>query len=193
MKSSTPHELTQRDDIPTGVAGIARRLALGPRLHPSVYVAPGATILGDVTIAEEASVWCGAVLRGDINRIEIGPRSNLQDRVVIHLADDLPVVIGELVTVGHGAILHACTVQDEVLVGMGAVVLDGAVIGARSVIGANALVTAGTQVAPGSLVLGSPGKIIRQLSREEQLRIRHWALKYVEVARIYRQHAPTSA
>src|SRR4029077_12485124 len=101
-------------------------------------------VLGDVTIEEEASVWFHVVLRGDINSIRIGPRSNIQDGSVVHLADDFPTVVGEYVTVGHRAILHACRVDDEVLVGMGATILDGVEIGARSIIGANTLVTMNT-------------------------------------------------
>ena len=117
--------------------------------------------------------------------IVIGPRSNIQDNAVIHLADDYGCYIGELVTVGHSAILHACTVKDEVLIGMGAIVLDGSVIGERSIIGAGALVTGGTIIPPGSLVLGSPAKVVRTLSLEEQLKIRSWADKYVRGSRIY--------
>ena len=104
----------------------------------------------------------------------------------MHVSDELPALVGELVTVGHAAIIHACTVQDEVLVGMGAIILDGAVIGARSIIGAHTLVTAGMNVPPGSLVLGSPGRIVRQLSSAEQTGIQDWAKKYVETAGRYR-------
>jgi len=181
------------DPLPTGHAGLAQRLKLGPRLHPSAFVAPGATLIGDITIAEDSSVWFGAVLRGDINRIVIGARTNLQDGVIIHLADDYPAVIGELVTVGHGAIVHACTVDNEVLVGMGAIILDGAEIGARSIIGANALVTGGMQIPPGSLVVGSPATVTRQLDLEEQAKIKSWALKYVENASIFRDHLRAGA
>jgi carbonic anhydrase/acetyltransferase-like protein (isoleucine patch superfamily) len=176
------------DPLPTGLAGVVQRLKIGPRMHPSAFVAPGATVIGDVTIGEESSVWYGAVLRGDINRISIGPRSNVQDGAVVHLADDFPALIGELVTIGHGAIVHACTLDDEVLIGMGAIVLDGAEIGARSIIGANALVTAGTKIPAGSLVFGSPAKVIRQLAEDEQRTIKNWALKYVETAKHFRAH-----
>ena len=176
------------DPLPTGHAGLSQRLRLGPRIDPTAFVVPGATLIGDVTLGEQSSVWFGAVLRGDINRIVIGPRSNIQDSVVIHLADNFPAVVGELVTIGHSAIVHACTVDDEVLVGMGATVLDGAVIGARSIIGANTLVTTGTNIPPGSLVVGSPGKVIRQLSSDEQAGIKKWAVKYVENARMFREH-----
>jgi carbonic anhydrase/acetyltransferase-like protein (isoleucine patch superfamily) len=176
------------DPLPTGHAGMQRRLVYGPHIHPSAYVVANATVVGDVTIEEQASVWYGAVLRGDINRIIIGARSNVQDNAVIHLSDDFPAVVGELVTIGHGAIVHACTIDDEVLVGMGAVILDGSEVGARSIVGANALVTVGTKIPPGSLVLGSPAKVVRQLSLAEQEKISYWAHKYVENARIYREH-----
>ncbi|HEV3410512.1 MAG TPA: gamma carbonic anhydrase family protein [Chthoniobacterales bacterium] len=175
------------DPIPTGHAGLARRLQLGPRVHPTAYIVSGATVIGDVTLGEYASVWFGAVLRGDINRIIVGAQSNIQDNAVVHLSDDFPAIIGERVTVGHSAIVHACTLEDEVLVGMGAIILDGAEIGARSIIGANALVTVGMKVPPGSLLLGSPAKVARQLSLDEQEKISYWALKYVENARLYRE------
>jgi len=120
---------------------LQRHLDAKPRVHPTAFIAPGADVIGDVTLEEESSVWFQTVLRGDINRIVIGPRSNVQDGSVVHLADDYGVAVGELVTVGHKAILHACTIADEVLVGMGAIVLDGAEVGARCIIGAGALIT----------------------------------------------------
>jgi carbonic anhydrase/acetyltransferase-like protein (isoleucine patch superfamily) len=181
------------DPLPAGLAGVPQRLGLGPRLHPTAFVVPNATVIGDVTVKEEASVWYRAVLRGDINRILIGPRTNIQDAAVVHLADDFPAILGEMVTVGHGAIIHACTIADEVLIGMGAIVLDGAEIGARSIIGANALITAGTRIPPGSLVVGSPGKVIRQLPLDEQTGIKRWALKYVENAKHFRAHQERSS
>jgi gamma-carbonic anhydrase len=176
------------DPLPTGHAGTRRRLQLGPRIHPSAFVVPNATVIGDVTLEEESSVWYGAVLRGDINRIVVGPRSNVQDGVVIHLSDDFAAMVGELVTIGHNAIVHACTIDDEVLVGMGATILDGSEIGARSIIGANALVTTGTIIPAGSLVVGSPARVVRPLDREEQGTIRKWALKYIESAKFFREH-----
>lgn len=157
-----------------------------PQIHESSYVAPSADVIGRVTLHELSSVWFNATLRGDINEIVIGPRSNVQDNAVIHLADDFGCYVGELVTVGHSAILHACTVKDEVLIGMGAIVLDGAVIGERSIIGAGALVTGHTIIPPGSLVLGSPAKVVKTLSLEEQAKIKDWALKYVKGSRLYR-------
>ena len=170
-------------------ARLARYLDTPPTLHPTAFVAPGAAVIGDVTLAEESSVWFQTVLRGDLNRIVIGPRSNVQDGAVVHLADDFGCHVGELVTVGHKAILHACTIADEVLVGMGAIILDGAEIGARSIIGAGALVTGGKKIPPGSLVLGSPAIVVRTLSPEEQAGIRVWAEKYVALSRAYRQRA----
>jgi len=156
-----------------------------PDIHASAYVAASADVIGRVSLGEESSVWYHATLRGDINSITIGPRSNIQDNAVIHLADDYGCQVGELVTVGHSAILHACTVEDETLIGMGAIILDGAVIGARSIIGAGALVTGGTIIPPGSLVVGSPAKIIRTLSLDEQRNVKTWAKKYVRISREY--------
>jgi carbonic anhydrase/acetyltransferase-like protein (isoleucine patch superfamily) len=175
------------DSLPTGHAGIAARLKKGPTIHSSAWVVPGAMVIGDVTLGEESSVWYGAMLRGDINRIIVGPRSNVQDNAVIHLDTNYPTTVGELVTIGHNAIVHACRVDDEVLVGMGAVVLDGVQVGARSIIGANALLTIGMKIPPGSLVLGSPAKIRRQLSLDEQKDIARWAWSYVETAKQFRE------
>jgi len=179
------------DPFPTGHAGIDVRLRKGPTIHPSAWVVPGATVIGDVTLEEESSVWYGAVLRGDINRIVIAPRSNIQDNAVVHIDTGDPTSIGELVTVGHSAIVHACKIDNEVLVGMGAIVLDGAEVGARSIIGANALVTLGMNIPAGSLVLGSPAKIRRQLTLDEQNHIARWARSYVEIAKHFREFYAT--
>ena len=156
-----------------------------PTLAPSSFVASNATLIGDVTLGEESSVWYQCVLRADINSICVGPRSNIQDGAVVHLADDFGVKIGELVTVGHKAILHACTVGNEVLVGMNAVILDGAEIGDRCIVGAGALVTGHKKFPPGSLILGSPAKVARELSHEEQAGIKVWAERYVQLSREY--------
>src|SRR3984885_383402 len=153
-----------------------------PRLGKNVFIAKNATVIGDVTLGAHSSVWYGAVLRGDINRIVVGHHTNIQDNAVLHLADDFPCILGNWVTVGHGAIVHACKVGDEVLVGMGAVILDGAVIGRRSLIGAKALVTQGTKIPPGSLVLGSPAKVVRELTAKERAGLKLWAAKYAENA-----------
>jgi carbonic anhydrase/acetyltransferase-like protein (isoleucine patch superfamily) len=151
-----------------------------PALGRDVYLARTAVVLGDVTLGDHASVWYGAVLRGDINRIVVGECSNIQDNAVLHLADEWPCILGKWVTVGHSAIVHACTVGDECLVGMGAVILDGAEIGAQSIIGAKAVVTQGMKVPPGSLVLGTPAKVVRALSAEERSHLKWWAQKYVD-------------
>src|SRR5882672_1205735 len=132
----------------------ARFLRRKPAVGRGVYIAAGAVVLGDVTLGDYSSVWYNAVLRGDINRIVVGHHTNIQDNAVLHLADDFACLVGNYVTVGHSAIVHACTVGDEVLIGMGAVILDGAVVGEQSLIGAKALVTQGAQIPPGSLVLG---------------------------------------
>ena len=150
-----------------------------PRLGKGVYLAKTAVVLGDVKIGDYSSVWYNAVLRGDINRIVVGHHSNIQDNAVLHLADEFPCLLGNYVTVGHSAIVHACKVGDEVLVGMGAVILDGAVIGKQSLIGAKALVKQGMRIAPGSLVLGAPAKVVRRLTPKERADLKHWATKYV--------------
>jgi gamma-carbonic anhydrase len=159
-----------------------------PVLGPNVYIAKTAVILGDVTLGAHSSVWYNAVLRGDINRIVVGDYSNIQDNAVVHLADDYPCIIGRYVTVGHSAIVHACTVEDECLVGMGATILDGAHIGAQSIVGANALVTQGTVVPSGSMVLGSPGKVVKTLTQADRDLLRHWADKYVANAAFCLKH-----
>ena len=166
----------------------ARFLSIKPQIHPTAYVSPHAVVMGDVRLAAHSSVWPTAVLRGDINFIEIGEGSNIQDGTIVHLAEDLPVIVGKLVTVGHRAILHACTVEDECLIGMGATILDGAVIGKGSIIGAHALVTKGTRIPPGSLVMGTPAKVVRPLQLEEIAAIRPWADHYVDLGPIHKKH-----
>ena len=151
-----------------------------PKLGKGVYLARTAVVFGDVTIGDHSSVWYHAVLRGDINRIVVGHHTNIQDNSVLHLADELPCLVGNWVTVGHGAIVHACTVEDEVLIGMGAVILDGAVVGGHSLVGAKSLVTQGMKIPPGSLVLGAPAKIVRTLTMEERAGLKWWAQKYVD-------------
>lgn len=157
-------------------------LSREPEIDPSAYVAPSAVMMGSVRIGPLASVWPLCVLRGDIEHIEIGEGSNVQDGTIVHLADDLGVTVGRYVTIGHAAMIHACTIEDECLIGMKATVLDGAVIGRRSIVGAGAVVTKNMQVPPGSLVLGMPAKVIKQLSEEEQAGLKHWAEKYVAAA-----------
>ncbi len=165
-----------------------RFLRCSPRVGKGVYIARGAVVLGDVTLGEASSVWYNAVLRGDIERIVVGRGSNIQDNAVVHLADDLPCLIGDYVTVGHSAIVHACTIGDECLIGMGATVLDGAVIGEQCIIGAQSLVPPGKHIPPGSVVMGVPGKIVKQLSAEERAGLRTWADKYVANAAYCLEH-----
>ena len=167
---------------------LKRFLRKRPKLCKGVYIAKTAVVLGDVTIGDFSSVWYGAVLRGDINRIVIGHHTNIQDNAVLHLADDFPCILGSYVTVGHSAIVHACKIGDEVLVGMGAVVLDGAVVGRQSLIGAGALVRQGMEIPPGSLVVGSPARIVRKLTLKERRQLKSLATKYVENATYCLKH-----
>lgn len=155
-------------------------------------MAPNATVLGDVTLGPLSSVWYGCVLRGDINSIAIGEGTNVQDGTIVHLADDYGVRVGNFTTIGHAAIIHACDIGDECLVGMGATVLDGAKIGDRCIIGANALVTQRFVAPPGSMILGAPAKVVRPLTDAEQAGLRKWAEKYVEVARAHAALAASS-
>ncbi|MEY2410922.1 MAG: hypothetical protein QOF48_3592 [Verrucomicrobiota bacterium] len=159
-----------------------RHLRKKPVLGLDVYIAKSAVVVGDVTIGDHSSVWYGAVLRGDIHRIEIGHHSNIQDLAVVHLADDFPCLIGNWVTVGHSAIVHACIVGDETLIGMGACILDGAIVGRQCLVGAKALITPGTQIPDGSLVLGAPARVVRGLSADERDQLKYWAEKYVHNA-----------
>ncbi len=167
-------------------------LSRRPVIAPSAFIAPHTFLHGDIEIGEEVSIWPHCSLRGDIAPISIGAHSNVQDGCVVHVADNLPAVIGEWVTVGHQATVHACTIENEVLIGMGAIILDGAHVGARSIIGANSTVTGHTQIPPGSLVLGSPAKVVRVLSEEEQAGIRVWAERYVTLSRRYLNDFPPS-
>jgi len=181
-----PPKTFLRPAVPNPDPALAQRLAkfLGqpPRIDPSAYVAPQATVIGDVRLGARCSVWPSAVLRGDINYIEVGDGTNIQDGAVVHLADEFPAIIGRYVTIGHLAMIHACMIEDECLIGMSATVLDGAVIGAQSLVGAGSLVTKGTKIPPGSLVLGSPARVLRALTDEERIALRESAEKYIQVA-----------
>ena len=158
-----------------------RRLALGPvapSVAPTAWVAPDAVLVADVHLADGASVWYGAVLRADGDRIDVGAGTNLQDGVVVHADPGLPVSLGAGVSVGHRAVLHGCTVEDDVLIGMGAVVLNGARVGRGSLVAAGTVVLEGTEVPPGSLVAGVPGKVRRATTEAEQQRIVENAASY---------------
>ncbi len=143
------------------------------------FIAPNAAVIGDVTLHENASIWFSCVLRGDAERIEIGAGTNIQDGAVLHADPGFPMITGENVTVGHNAMLHGCSIGSGTLVGISAVVLNGARIGRGCLIGANALVTEGTEIPDGSMVLGSPAKVVKQLSEEMQLLLQHNADHYI--------------
>ncbi len=160
-------------------------LSRQPDLSAAAFVANDARITGDVRLGKDASVFYGSILRGDIESIIIGEGSNVQDGSILHLADDLPAIVGAYCTIGHGAIVHACTVGDECLIGMRAVILDGAEIGDQSLVAAGSVVTPRTKIPPGSMVMGTPGKVVRQLSPEERAGLHHWAEKYIHVARAH--------
>lgn len=151
------------------------------------FIAPSAAVIGDVTLHENSSVWFGCVLRGDAERIEIGAGSNIQDGAVMHADPGFPMVVGKNVTVGHNAMLHGCTIGDGSLVGINAVVLNGARVGRGCLIGANALVTEGMEIPDGSLVLGSPARVRKTLSTEQQLALQHNADHYVGNARRFNE------
>ena len=166
-----------------------------PAIHPNTLIAPGAKIIGDVTLAEGASVWYNAVLRADVNPIRIGMFSNIQDNSTVHedsgegsgLPQGLPTILGDYVTVGHGCILHACVVEDYCLIGMGAVILDGAVIGKGSIVGAGAVVTKGTVIPPFSVVLGTPAKVVKTLSEDTIAARRDHANHYYQLAMAHKK------
>ena len=159
-----------------------------PRIGRGVFIAPNATLIGDVVLEDEASVWFSAVLRGDIGAIRIGARTNIQDLACVHLTQKISsTLVGADVTVGHGAILHGCTIGDHSLIGIHAVVLNGAVIGKHCVIGANALIAEGKVIPDGSLVMGSPGKVVRTLDEAAWQGLYRSAAVYVANGRRYRE------
>jgi gamma-carbonic anhydrase len=159
-----------------------------PRLAPNAYLAESATVIGDVEIGEESSIWWGSVVRGDVFPIRIGRRTNIQDNSVVHVTNGRNMtVIGDGVTVGHRVILHGCTIGDDALIGMGAIVMDRAVVGKGTLVGAGALVTEGTVLEPGMLVLGSPARVRRPLTDEEKAGLRDSAAHYSALAGIYAQ------
>jgi carbonic anhydrase/acetyltransferase-like protein (isoleucine patch superfamily) len=157
-----------------------------PNIPKSCFIEETAVVIGDVVMGEECSVWFHTVIRGDVNYIRIGDRTNVQDLSMLHVTHDThPLVIGSDVTIGHHVVLHGCTIQDRVLVGMGAIVMDGAVIGEGSIVGAGALVTEGTIVPPKSLILGSPAKVKRPVTDKELAWIKESAENYVRYAHTY--------
>ncbi|MGN2640483.1 gamma carbonic anhydrase family protein [Nocardia takedensis] len=159
---------------------------VAPQVAESAWIAPTATVIGRASLGEEVGIWYGAVVRADIENIVIGARTNIQDGCVLHADPGKPLTVGTGVSVGHNAILHGCTIGDDVLVGMGATVLNGAVIGAGSLIAANALIPEGAQIPPGSLVAGVPGKVRRELGEAEVDGIRLNAAVYVHSLSVHR-------
>jgi carbonic anhydrase/acetyltransferase-like protein (isoleucine patch superfamily) len=159
------------------------------RIDPTAWIAPGAVVVGDVTLGARASVWFNTVLRGDTDRIEVGEDSNLQDNSVVHMDEGAPALIGARVTVGHRAVVHGCVIEDECLIGMGSVILSGARIGAGSLIGAASLVREGQQIPPGSLALGSPARVLGPVSEAHRAAIRNGWAHYVALSRGYLERA----
>jgi carbonic anhydrase/acetyltransferase-like protein (isoleucine patch superfamily) len=158
-----------------------------PQIAATAYIDPAAVIIGDVAIGEHASVWPGAIIRGDVHWIRIGARTNIQDGSVLHvMGDDHPLSIGDGVTVGHGVILHGCTVESRCLIGMGSIILNGAKIGTGSIVAAGTLVAEGAVVPPGSLFMGHPGKFRRALTAEDLESLDSYAARYVEYKETYK-------
>ena len=157
-----------------------------PAIHASAYVAPGADIIGRVALAKDSSIWFGAVLRGDVNRIEIGEATNIQDGSILHVDDDHPCLIAHHVHVGHHANLHGCVVETGAMIGIGAIVLSGARVGAGAIIGAGSVVLEGTKIPPRSLAVGAPARVVRPVSARDVAYIRKWVAKYVRLAKTYR-------
>ena len=161
-----------------------------PQIAASSYIDPSAQVIGDVTVGERSSIWPNASVRGDTNSIRIGDETNIQDNSVLHCdPDPFALRIGDRVTVGHMAMLHGCTIEDDCLIGIGAIVLNGAKIGKGSVIAAGAVVPEGADIPPGSMAMGVPAKVKRQVTEEERERFRRNALRYVEAARAYREES----
>lgn len=158
-----------------------------PSIHPTCFVAPNATVLGDVTLGADSSIWFNTVLRGDVDKIVVGSQTNIQDGSIVHVDTGFPCIIGKRVGVGHRAIVHGCTIDDECLIGMGSVVLNGVHVGSGSVIAAGAVVPEGMRIPPGSLVMGVPGRIVRQVDRELAERIRGTWEHYVQRAKEYKE------
>ena len=156
-----------------------------PEIHETAFIADHAVLVGRVTVKQHASVWFHTVARADINRIEIGEFSNIQDHSVLHVGDDFPCVVGDYVTAGHGVRIHGCTIQENCLIGIGAIVLNGARVGSHSIVGAGAVITEGTDIPPFSLVLGVPGKVVKTLPPDQEEKIRYWAQKYARVKDTY--------
>lgn len=165
--------------------GITSYKGVKPQIGKEVYIAPGAQIIGKVQLGDKVNIWCNTVLRGDVNEIKIGSYTNIQDNSMVHCDRKLPTIVGDYVTVGHQALLHACTIEDYCLIGMGAIILDDAVVGKGSVIGAGSVVTSGTKIPPFSLVVGTPGKVIRTLDEASIEARKEHAERYFNLSKEY--------
>ncbi|RAP34851.1 gamma carbonic anhydrase family protein [Candidatus Marinamargulisbacteria bacterium SCGC AG-439-L15] len=157
-----------------------------PQLHPNSFIATGAQVMGDVILKENASVWYNSVLRGDINQIIVGERSNIQDGCILHLENDVPCIVDNDVTVGHHVNLHACHIEEGCLIGIGAIILSGAHIGKGSIIGAGCVVKENAVIPPFSMVVGVPGKIIKETPVDTIEKQKKWAQKYVDLSKIHK-------
>lgn len=182
MASATDNRVGEAEQI------LEKFLRQKPTLGQGVYIAEGAVVVGAVTLGDHSSVWYNAVLRGDINRIVVGHHTNIQDNAVLHLEHNTPCIVGDYVTIGHLAIVHACTVGNETLIGMGATILDGARIGNQCLIGAKSLVTKGKQIPDGSLVVGFPAEVARPLTADEKAGLRLSAERYAQNAAYCLKH-----
>jgi carbonic anhydrase/acetyltransferase-like protein (isoleucine patch superfamily) len=156
-----------------------------PKVHRSAFIAPGAQVIGRVTIARDASIWFGCVLRGDVNRIAIGASTNIQDGSILHVDDHSPCVIGDRVHVGHHVNLHGCVVEPGALIGIGAIVLSGARIGREAIVGAGSVVLEGMRIPPRVLAVGVPARIVRPVTAREIADVKRWVAKYVRLAKTY--------
>ncbi len=157
-----------------------------PNIHPSAWIAPSADLIGNIEIGEDSSVWFGCVIRSDINEVKIGKNTNIQDLSCIHTDTNTKTIIGDNVTIGHKVMLHGCKIEDNCLIGMSATILDGAIIGEGSIVGANSLVTAGKVFPPRSMIMGSPAKVVKQLTQEDVDKLIAHAAHYVEYKNDYR-------
>ncbi len=157
-----------------------------PALHPSAFIAPGADVIGRVRLAKDSSVWFGCVLRGDVNRIDIGQATNIQDGSILHVDDDHPCLIADQVHVGHHVNLHGCVVERGAMVGIGAIVLSGARVGAGAIVGAGSVVLEGMRIPPRTLAVGAPARVVRTVTARDLAYIRRWVAKYVRLAKAYR-------
>ena len=158
-----------------------------PELHPTAYVSEHALVMGKVKLAKDSSIWPGCVLRGDVEDIIIGEATNLQDGTIVHTNYDQPTIIGKNVTVGHGVILHGCTVGDNCLIGMGAILLDGCSIGDNCIVAAGSVVTENTKISEGLMVLGIPARVKRDVTDEDKVLIKNRAVEYIEFAKVHKR------